>query len=522
MYNLCMELKRSNIFKILKIFLIALLVVALVTSTILVTKIGDEKPQGLLAKESLDNMPKLIYSETSVSNFKELMGIYLKKIIGLSSEVRTNFSLITNALLEVFQSAQISGDKLDKFSKYLDEKSEEKSGTQSELAMFLEMMYSEVQKTDSEGNLVFDANDNPVMVKKFDPEGNMYKFFQYEKYQNTIDEIMQKTGITLHEIGKIGYYSTLFFSNENTKVQFEKLGEKGFTTLFVDIIFSLQITRNFLDEGGSLPEARMIGELLYQTGSDLKQIIDTLGVTFLANLIAPEDPFNIFSAENMSQIKEDFSKIENSPSEVELLSMIEDVEELVEIISSSRESIEFLILLLKNILLEVKNLSFENFVKFSDQYEVNRIKYEKIAFAMFASQINRGIELTKGESKFDSNEKIVENISNLLTRNKSFRGGLVTEEEKNAYCSEVGEKIEGLLNDIERIALIGKDIASLETFNNMPSNDRLELDNFVIKYKGYDYSYLEGTTDFTSVLFVTVMLELYVNSYNLILAGVQI
>lgn len=71
MYNLCMELKRSNIFKILKIFLIALLVVALVTSTILVTKIGDEKPQGLLAKESLDNMPKLIYSETSVSNFKE-------------------------------------------------------------------------------------------------------------------------------------------------------------------------------------------------------------------------------------------------------------------------------------------------------------------------------------------------------------------------------------------------------------------------------------------------------------------
>ena len=155
----------------------------------------------------------------------------------------------------------------------------------------------------------------------------------------------------------------------------------------------------------------------------------------------------------------------------------------------------------------MKNLSFENFAKFSDQYEVNRIKYEKIAFAMFASQINRGIELTKGESSFDSNEKIVENISNLLTRNKSFRGGLVTEEEKNAYCSEVGEKIEGLLNDIERIALIGKDIASLETFNNMPSNDRLELDNFVAKYKGYDYSYLDGTTDFTSVLFVTVMVN---------------
>ena len=52
----------------------------------------------------------------------------------------------------------------------------------------------------------------------------------------------------------------------------------------------------------------------------------------------------------MSQIKEDFSEIENSPSEAELLSMIEDVEELVEIISSSRESIEFLILLLKNVL----------------------------------------------------------------------------------------------------------------------------------------------------------------------------
>ena len=33
-----------------------------------------------------------------------------------------------------------------------------------------------------------------------------------------------------------------------------KIREKGFTTLFVDIIFSLQITRNFLDEGVLYPK----------------------------------------------------------------------------------------------------------------------------------------------------------------------------------------------------------------------------------------------------------------------------
>ncbi len=516
-----MNLKRERAFKILKITLVSLLVISLITGIVLVTKIGGEKPIGTMTAETLDNAPKLIYPDKSVTTFKQNFDTYLRKAIGVPKGATTNFRLITDSFLAIFQSAQISSDKLDKFSDYLLKKAREKEDGKSDLAMIFEMMFSEVQKKDEDGNLVFDEDGKPVMETIFDPEGNMYKFFEVELYRDIINEIMQETNITLHEIGKLGYYSVLYFSTENVKTQFEKLGEKSFSTLFVDVLFSLQLTKNFLDEGGRLTDARMIAELLYQTGSDLEKIIDTLGIDTLVDILVPKDPFNIFSDENIEELEKNFEEMENKPSEEDLIQMVDDIKELKKIINSSRDSVKFVLYLTKNILLEVKNLSFENFAKFSDKYEINRDKYEKIAYGMFANQIQRGLEATKKESSFDTNEKIVENLASILTINKSFRNGLPTEEDKQAYLLDVSEKLDDLLKDIEQMAKVSKDIDTLEAFNNMPPNDRLELDKIMEKYRDYDFSYLEGTTDFVGILFVNVVLEVYVNSYILLMSSVD-
>lgn len=523
MYNLIMSIKSKKAFNILGIALVVVLVLSLVIGTILVVTLDSKvKPEGTLAGNTIEDMPKLIYPDLSVTKFKNAIDGYLKRLAGFPPTTPTNFALITNGFLEIFQSSQISAEKLDRFSEYLGDKPPKDKDGQTQLSRIVNMLYSKAAKLDEDGNPVLDSDGNPVMIDKFDPEANVHKFLMFEEYRATLSDIMQYTNITPHEMGKIAYYTFLYFSYDEAKEKFKKLGEKGFSTLFIDLVFSIQLAHNFLDEGGSLPESRMVGELLYQTGNDLSDIIDNLGVDFLVNLIAPDNPFRIFSKENLNQLKEEFSKEDNELSDGEVLKMVEEIEEIVNILSSSRSSLKFLLLFLKNTLLEVKNLSFENFSRYTDTDETNRIKYQKIALSMFANQFQRGIELTKKESEFKTNDDIAINIAGLLTRNKSFRKGLETEEEKTAYFEQTKLKIQDLLNDFGRISIISGSVDDLDSFNNMKPEDRNELEELFEKYKDYDFSYLEGTADFSSMLFVTAMLEIYVQSFRIIREGIEV
>lgn len=277
--------RRSKIKRIIFIAAAAISIASLIAATVILHNPRRTETRGEMSAEDIGAV-KLIYTPETLQEFNGYVLMYLNKLFK-DFEITFDTALgLSELIINGFQNASIGADKLLSFGKYL----------------------SGLEVSSLIGNIIIayckPSGDSGDLTLEFDPNADVGAILSaYLNPIEAIEGLTQNTTVTAEEFGRICYEIALSVSDGEYHRLLKKLGVQGFSSLFINIYVVYDLIADTRDGGVlSRGEARMIREILYETGVSYKKLLDDFGADNIEYLLGIGNGSPYGQSENLGEL----------------------------------------------------------------------------------------------------------------------------------------------------------------------------------------------------------------------------
>lgn len=471
----------------------AILVIALLVATILISIPPKTDYKGVLKAGDVTKDSSIIYSLKTENEFKSDISRFLENMLasffntmeGFEGNAPTinNSYAVSNPIISIFSKAAIPSDKLLNFGKYL--KNMDSDSAVLDIWMFF---------------IRLEENPDGTFSGRFATATELALAFTTElDFGYALSDIIQNTALTAEEAGRILYELIFIFSDAEQKDILNIIGRATFVNLFVSATTIYEAYVQFSLIGGSLTDARLIGELAYQMGAELDNLINEVGVATILTAIW----LNSETASDNTALKEFLKKAGVDTS------TLADIDEVNAALRAGINLAEFFVYFARTTLMEVGNATFEYLAIYYAGERENVEHYLYMHRLTLARAITKGMDKAIQEGNLiKTKEKLIESLANFKLCSEDVAGDIpdvaLRRSELQEYFGEFIDTVYKLSNDFVNVESV-EDIALL---------DESELQNLKACSDFLsEFNYNELTTG-TDDLMSTIMINITFNVFS--------
>ena len=466
-----------------------ILVIALIVATVLVSIPQKKDYAGELKVTDVIKGDSINYSLEAETAFRQDVSVMLSKMLtsffdsieGIENPTVNikNSVIISSPLISIFSKAAIPTDKLLAFGEYL-------KNIDSDEAIMAIWLYFIRPTENPDGTITWGFANNEqladFLVGKVD--------FMY-----ALKDIVSHTALTAEEAGRLIYELIRVFADEEQRTVLAQFSRGDFVSLFVSATTVYESYVQFNLIGGTLAEARTLGELAFQMGAELQDTIESVGIKtilkalYLANESTVDDE-KLRDFLNQSGIDD---------------STLADIKEANASATAGIKLAEFVIYFFEEALMTFGNAPFEALAMYhqNEGGEENNY-YMQLYKISLASTVCKAIDvaLQKGEQ--------IKNRDQLVTALANFK---LTAERLNAEIPDEQARLSeikaGFNEYIDKLYAMNNDFGSIidvDEIRALSNEDKLKLKEYVDYLDEYDYASLTmGMDDMLTTLSVNIM-----------------
>ena len=480
----------------------AILVIALVSACVVVSIKPKAEYKGVLDASEVTKTEGVIYSLEAENEFKRNMSAFLENLIasffdtiedfkGTQIEINNSAS-ISVPIMNMFSKAGIPSNKLINFSEYL-------KNLDTDEAIMSFWLY--IIRADEQPDGTYKARfATPVELAEI--------FMGKVDLSYAVNDIVDNTALTAEEVGRLLYELIYTFADAEQRDVLSGVGRASFVSLFVSATTIYEAYVEFSLVGGSLQEARILGELAYEMGAELDGLIENHGVQTLLTALW----LNADRAIDDTELKEFLASAGVDSS------TLVDVDQVNTALRAGINVAEFGIYFARTALMEVGNAPFEYLATYLAGEKDNAEDYLYMYQITLARAITSGIDdaLDKG-NLIKNKEKLIESLANFkLTVEETAVDVPDTTarlEEIEAYFAEYFDVLYSLSNEYASVENI-EDLAGLgeQDFNKLK-----EYSNALNEFNYQDMTV--GMDSLSSTLMVNITYNILSQIMNEALQG---
>ena len=479
-----------------------ILVIVLIVACVLVSIKPKVDYKGVLDANEVTKTEGVIYSLETENEFKRNMSSFLEKALasffntieefkGTQIEINNSAS-VSVPLMNMFSRAGIPSNKLINFSNYL----KNLNTDDAVMAFWLYIIRADEQPDGTyTGRFATPAELAEIFTGKVD--------FGY-----AVTDIIENTALTAEEVGRLIYELIYTFADVEQRNVLTSVGRPSFVNLFVSATTIYEAYVEFSLVGGSLQEARILGELAYEMGSELDELIEGHGVQALLTALW----LNGEKAIDDTKLKEFLASAGVDSS------TLVDVDEVNTALRAGINVAEFGIYFARTTLMELGNAPFENLATYIAGEKENAEEYLYVHQITLARAMVSGINdaLTKG-GLIKNREKLIEGLANFkLTVEQTAVEIPDTNarlEEIKVYFTEYFDILYALENDY---ASVGK----VEDLSSLSEQDLIKLKDYSATLNEFNYKDMSvGMDNLASTLIVNITFNILSQIMNEALDG---
>ncbi len=453
--------------EVLIFILIGLFVIALITSVVIIHNKNDSEVLGVITPEAYNNTQNVIYTSEDRKSLSNLTNSFFTNFL----EQEESFKAFNGEkVIEIFEKSNISSEKA---------------------LLFLSFVESN---------------------KEFTISKLMQKGFKV----SLENDFLKQIPISPQDISKLAYNSFVILAGEDGS-NYEILGQKGFNVLFTDVIYATTLLDKFLKSGGSLVEANILGEVLYQVGSDLDDLINEIGLDIIVDLLIPKATTSYFNEDTLLAIQ---SRLEGTETNID--NILENINTTRDILTTSEKAIKIGLKLFTNLCLTLPNNLFQNYYNYTKQTHPKEA-YLGLSFIDFANGLSVAKALTYSELPYANDGEFINGLAYIFTENRVLENKFTNEDERTTYYNSIKSDLTKLFIDSEYIKDLAKGIEIALDYVRM-QNENPNLNDKINSYIEHTLmvsnAIINEVKDFENLLIYSVGLELGVLLYeNTIFGG---
>lgn len=493
-----------------------LLVIFLATSIGVIANEKGSTVVGTITADTYVSERNTIYELEVQTEFKKGVKEFIMDFLGISTESQlmsflgiTDESLIradrASFLLDCFRRAGISAEKILSFSNYIrnvidpnevlypDEgiTKEELKGIVGLWAFFCD-----------EGDPY--TNDEGVVVVPliFNPSAHILKLFNYKLYASVFDELVSNTMLTIDEIAKV-LYEIIHLSNNNSS---NVITRKDFVTIFRSSSYLVSMLYDFREKGGTLPQARLLGELVYQTGSELNDMLNKNGIDYILNMFGFSSPLPSLAEDPRYAGKITDTNI------LEALSRLNDIRDLI---TSNKELMKFVVITAVESMLKIENASFEGIARVKTPGNIAPEHHKYASMISFSRSLNLGIQKGYSISEINNNELLTQKLTSIMTVSQGIDTPFTDESEKTKFEQSLSTEIANNLAAIKGVNERFSHIMNAAEIASLTEAELTILGEYYEILTDYTGTVLGLYENLLSTIFVNSVLNLYLQAQDL-------
>jgi hypothetical protein len=475
-----------------------------------ISESSKKTPLGTITAENYVPERQTLYALETQNEFKIGIKEFILDFLGLKDP-----SLISSAgaekLLNCFRRAGISGEKALSFSNFLrnivdpDEvldlqnadNKEDLKGIFALLAFF-----SDVETR------IDEQSGQELKVLIFNPEKYIMNIFDTNIYSAGFISITNNTMLTYDEIAKI-IFEVFFSESLSTETSIER---EDFVAIFQTYIYLGSLLSDFKQNGGTMTQARLISELIFQSGTELKEIIDENGIEELMNFIGFASPFPSLA---------DDPKFLELVEGTDWIEAIEKLDEIRSVVQDNQNTARFMITLAVNSMIGIENMAFESLARAQAEETENPQIYLYLSMISFSRTLKQALNIAYQDNLLiKNNEDLANNLALLLTRARGIDQPFGSEEEANIYEVNAFNELLLFLDTVEDVFSDFSGVSSIEMINDLSQENVLILENYYSVFIDYDDKFTDSFNSVISTIFVNSALNLYLQAYEL-MVGIE-
>ena len=479
-----------------------ILIIALIVACVLVSIKPKSEYKGVLEVDEVIKTDNVLYSLETEKQFRGDVGDFLEKMlasffdrfeidgekIDFDVEIK-NSSIVANPLLSIFSKAAIPSDKLLNFSSYL-------KGLNTDDAVVEIWLFLIKIEEDPNGE---------GYVARFSTPAELAEIFTGKvNLTYAINEMVANTALTAEEAGRLLYELVYYFADVEQQEVLASIGRASFVSIFVSITTIYEAYAEFSLVGGTLTEARMLGELAYETGAKLDELIESHGVQTLLTALW----LNSDNVVDDSKLKDFIGSINNPGGDSNVsgevdTSNLADIQAVNNALKQGINVAEFAIYFARTTLMEVGNAPFEHLANFYANESDNSEYYLYLHQITLARAIASGIDdaLEKG-SVITEKEDLIEKLANFKLTVEEVEAPIddhaTRVNEIKAYLREYFDTIYALSNEFEGVI-------DVEDVANLNAEERNKLIGYSTTLTDINYNELMiGADSLASTLLINI------------------
>ena len=479
-----------------------ILIIALIVACVLVSIKPKSEYKGVLEVDEVIKTDNVLYSLETEKQFRGDVGDFLEKMlasffdrfeidgekIDFDVEIK-NSSIVANPLLSIFSKAAIPSDKLLNFSSYL-------KGLNTDDAVVEIWLFLINIEEDPHGE---------GYVARFSTPAELAEIFTGKvNLTYAINEMVANTALTAEEAGRLLYELVYYFADVEQQEVLASIGRASFVSIFVSITTIYEAYAEFSLVGGTLTEARMLGELAYETGARLDELIESHGVQTLLTALW----LNSDNVVDDSKLKDFIGSINNPGGDSNVsgevdTSNLADIQAVNNALKQGINVAEFAIYFARTTLMEVGNAPFEHLANFYANESDNSEYYLYLHQITLARAIASGIDdaLEKG-SVITEKEDLIEKLANFKLTVEEVEAPIddhaTRVNEIKAYLREYFDTIYALSNEFEGVI-------DVEDVANLNAEERNKLIGYSTTLTDINYNELMiGADSLASTLLINI------------------
>ena len=488
--------------RIIMLTIATILIIALIVACVLVSIKPKSEYKGVLEVDEVIKTDNVLYSLETEKQFRGDVGDFLEKMlasffdrfeidgekIDFDVEIK-NSSIVANPLLSIFSKAAIPSDKLLNFSSYL-------KGLNTDDAVVEIWLFLIKIEEDPNGE---------GYVARFSTPAELAEIFTGKvNLTYAINEMVANTALTAEEAGRLLYELVYYFADVEQQEVLASIGRASFVSIFVSITTIYEAYAEFSLVGGTLTEARMLGELAYETGAKLDELIESHGVQTLLTALW----LNSDNVVDDSKLKDFIGSINNPGGDSNVsgevdTSNLADIQAVNNALKQGINVAEFAIYFARTTLMEVGNAPFEHLANFYANESDNSEYYLYLHQITLARAIASGIDdaLEKG-SVITEKEDLIEKLANFKLTVEEVEAPIddhaTRVNEIKAYLREYFDTIYALSNEFEGVI-------DVEDVANLNAEERNKLIGYSTTLTDINYNELMiGADSLASTLLINI------------------
>ncbi|HQC54661.1 MAG TPA: hypothetical protein PKX91_02940 [Clostridia bacterium] len=406
-------------------------------------------------------------------------------------------------LLDCFRRAGISAEKALSFSNYLSnlvnpeevfdfdniENKEDFKGIVGVILFF----YDEGEPLiNDEGEPV--TNDEGEVIKQL--VFNPLKLLNYDVYAVAFQEIVDNTMLTVDELAKI-LYEVIYAGNDDKS---DVISRDDFVTIFRISSSLVAMINDFKDNGGTLPQARLLGELAYQSGSELNEILEINGIDYLLNAFG-------FSSPLPSLVND--PRYSDRINDANILGSLARLEEIRNLIMANKELTKFCIFTATESLLKIENTTFEGIARVKTPGSINPEYHKYMSMISFSRSLHFGLQKGYELTEIKTSDGLANKLAEIMTISKAIDMPFNDDAEQTAFKLSLSSQITDYIAAVDGVYEKFSYIKNATEVTALTENELMELAGYYDVLTDYTGPVLDVYENLLSTVFVNSILNMY-------------